>query len=252
MEPVYREFAPRFRLIFRAWRYRLRTDPAEIAFLRSRIRPGQTAIDAGAHKGAYTYWMHARVGPSGRVFAFEPLPHLAAYLRHVQRVFPLRRLTVVEAALADGIGEASLFMPERGYQGPTTLHPQSDGHVAFRVKTDTLTAFCDRNGARPVHFIKADVEGYEWEVFRGGERVLREDMPILLFECADFLRGGGRIDRVFPYLESLGYEGYFFPGGRMEPVRNFRVDKHQKEPGPDWCMNFGFVPRRHVRRRTNP
>src|SRR3990172_11120183 len=150
MQPVYRESAPRLRLFFRAWRYRLRTDPGEIAFLRSCIRPGQTAIDVGAHKGAYTYWMHARVGRSGRVFAFEPLPHLAAYLRHIQMVFPLRRLTVVEAALSDTAGEASLFMPERGYQGPTTLDRRGDGHVAFRVRTETLTAFCELHDARPV------------------------------------------------------------------------------------------------------
>jgi FkbM family methyltransferase len=185
--------------------------------------------------------MNVQVGRGGRVFAFEPLPHLAGYLRDLQAAGALRHMTVVEAALSDHPGEALLYMPDSRHQGSSTLEPQAVGHVQFRVHVATLTDFCARQGARPVHFIKADIEGYELELFRGAEELLREDRPTLLFECVDFLRGGGQIGRVFGYLEGLGYEGYFFPKGRMEPVGNFRIEKHQKNIGPDWCMNFGFV-----------
>ena len=36
---------------------------------------------------------------------------------------------------------------------------------------------------QPVSLIKCDVEGHEGEVFRGAEQLLRQDRPILLFEC---------------------------------------------------------------------
>jgi FkbM family methyltransferase len=161
----------------------------------------------------------------------------------VQAALPLRRLVVVEAALSDHEGEASLFMPASGYQGPTTLEAKGEGFAAFKVRLRTLENYCRDHAVRPVHFIKLDVEGFELEVFKGGEAILREDRPALLFECADFLRGGGQVGRVFAYLDALGYQGFFFPEGRMEPISGFRLDKHQKEPGPDWCMNFGFLPR---------
>lgn len=67
----------RLRLIYRAWRYRLRIDPGEIRYLLATLRPGRMALDIGAHKGAYSYWMSKAVGPWGEVIAFEPQPELA-------------------------------------------------------------------------------------------------------------------------------------------------------------------------------
>src|SRR6266481_4182242 len=45
----------------------------EIRFVQGLLRPGDAAIDAGAHIGFFTMQMAAAVGPEGRVYAFEPL-----------------------------------------------------------------------------------------------------------------------------------------------------------------------------------
>ena len=82
-----------------------------------------------------------------------------------------------------------------------------------------------------MHFIKCDVEGHELEVLQGGQRLLREDRPVLLVECVDSRPEVGQTDRVFPYLEALGYRGYFFPNGRTESLTRFRVERHQVAPG---------------------
>src|SRR5207237_1111420 len=97
---------------WRAWRYRLRLDPAEISFVRAHLRPGQHAVDIGAHKGGYLYWMRRAVGSSGRTFAFEVQPELAAYLRRVLAGDPA---VVVEQAGSARISGAlfSLRRPPR-------------------------------------------------------------------------------------------------------------------------------------------
>ena len=89
-----------------------------------------------------------------------------------------------------------------------------------------------------MHFIKCDVEGHELEVLQGGQRVLREDRPVLLVECVDSRPEVGQTDRVFPYLEALGYRGYFFPNGRTESLTRFRVEHHQVAPDAEWLVNF--------------
>src|SRR5580765_8776835 len=43
-----------------------------VAFVRSRLAPGDTAIDAGAHIGFFTIHMAATVGATGKIHAFEP------------------------------------------------------------------------------------------------------------------------------------------------------------------------------------
>ncbi|MEM6996443.1 MAG: FkbM family methyltransferase, partial [Myxococcota bacterium] len=54
--------------------------------LLERLEPGDTFVDVGANLGYYTVLAAKKVGPSGRVFAFEPDPESFALLkRNVDR-----------------------------------------------------------------------------------------------------------------------------------------------------------------------
>ena len=64
------------RWISRAWKYRLIVERQEILFMLEHLMPGQNAVDIGAHKGAYTYWISKYTGTNGNVFAFEPQSEL--------------------------------------------------------------------------------------------------------------------------------------------------------------------------------
>ncbi len=234
----------RLRLLYRAYRYRWKNDPAEIAFVRSLVRPGTVAIDVGAHKGAYTYWLARGVGPAGRVYAFEPQPQLA---RNLQRSFDPARVTVENAGVSDHEGTMQLHIPTDGRPSPgasleATSTATTTGH-AIEVRVIALDHYLrdlpDR--ARAVGFLKCDVEGHELHVFRGAEQMLRRDRPVLLFECEQRHHGAQPITEVFACLESLGYTGRFFHEGRLAPLAEFDVGKHQraaKQPG--YCNNFVF------------
>ena len=66
----------RLHFLHRAWRYRLRAERDELAFVLSRDLRGATVLDIGANRGIYSYWMHRVVGATGQVIAFEPQPEL--------------------------------------------------------------------------------------------------------------------------------------------------------------------------------
>ena len=85
----------RLHMLHRAWRYRLRSERNEIAFLLSQDLRGATVLDIGAHRGSYTYWMHRKVGPQGSVIAFEPQPELVEFLSDLKSSFRMDRLTIV-------------------------------------------------------------------------------------------------------------------------------------------------------------
>jgi len=229
------------RVVHRAWRYRLRTEPGCVRFLLGRLKPGQTALDIGSHKGVFAYWMRQRVGPSGRVIAFEPQPELASYVNRMKAAFRLHNLTVVRAALSSTEGTRQLLIPPQ--RGCATLEASREEGVRISVEVQCLDACLGRLSARPVLFLKCDVEGHELDVFRGGERMLREDRPLLLFECQDYRHPEGQTRRVFRYLQELGYEGYFFAGFRMGPLSEFRLAGHQPAGGP-YLADFAMLPRR--------
>src|SRR4051794_13548296 len=101
------------RYLYRAYRYRFRVDPAEIRFVRQSLQPGQVAVDVGCHKGAYTYWMRRRVGPSGAVYAFEPQPRQVAYLREAFSAMCYDNVEIVPMALSDKSGQLPLYTPAK-------------------------------------------------------------------------------------------------------------------------------------------
>ena len=234
------------RALYRAWRYRLKIERQEIRFLRRTIRPGQTVVDIGAHKGAFTYWMHRSVGRSGQVIAFEPQAELADYLVRVSRALGIDKVAVVSCALSSRSGTTTLVRPV-GHPSPgaaiTSRKGQNEEIVSVQV--NTLDDFFLEHPRRPIHFIKCDVEGHEHDVFRGGVRILREDRPILLFECERRHHPQRQIDHVFRLLEGLGYEGYFFSGPRgvLRPLCDLGEAQLNNPESKRYTRNFVFLPR---------
>jgi FkbM family methyltransferase len=237
-------FLCRTRLLYRAHRYRWKLDPAEIKFVRTHAKPATTAIDIGAHKGAYSYWMARAVGPQGRVIAFEPQPELAARLRCSFQ--PQGNVTIENLGLSNQCGQLTLNVPGAGPSPGAsfeTTEVTADSTRRINVEVSTLDARLAQPHPR-VSLIKCDVEGHELSVFMGAGRTLREERPALLFECEQRHHGQSDIAEVFNYLGRLGYHGFFFAGHALRPLAEFNPAQHQNPQAPwSYCNNFAFLPR---------
>ncbi len=214
--------------LHRAWRYRLRSERDELAFMRRCDLAGRTAVDIGAHRGIYSYWMHRAVGPSGRVVAFEPQPELQAHLGRLKQSFHLERLAIEPCGLSAAPGRTRLVR-EAGHSGGARLDPTgaiahraaagtADAMETLEVPITTLDAYVAANSGPPVAFIKCDVEGHETAVFEGGRQLLERDRPALLVEIHDRRVREGSLFRL---LGELGYDAFFFHRGRLAPMSEF-------------------------------
>jgi len=241
MESRIMHFLSQLKLVFRAWRYRLKLDRDEIKFLRSFLKPGDVVVDIGAHKGAYAYWMNRAVGRRGQIFLFEPQPELVCELRHTLEA-PHSNVTVTQAGLSSEPGVLTLHIPTGGPSPGATFEadPSDDSGDQYDVAVETLDRFFAERLDSPIRLIKCDVEGHELEVFRGGEKILTQNRPAILFECEQRHHREDSIQDVFRYLESLGYEGQFFPGQEPRPIREFDLQAHQSTSGLKYCNNFLF------------
>jgi FkbM family methyltransferase len=235
----------RLKWYLRARKYKSKVEPQEVDFVLEHVKRGQIAVDIGAYKGAFAYWMRRRVGAAGRVIAFEPQPALAEYLRNLTS--RMRNVRVEQLALSDRPGTAELFVPvapgRQEVSQLASLHdtweslPKGEQLRRFPVRLTTLDTYFAGQGLRPVGFIKCDAEGHELRVFRGGEQILSEDRPTLLFECENRQpERAAYVLSVFEFLEELGYRGYYFDR-KVDAVRPIT-------PGviePFYSHNFGFV-----------
>tara|TARA_R110002096_G_scaffold16106_37_gene55272 strand:- start:957 stop:1700 length:744 start_codon:yes stop_codon:yes gene_type:complete len=226
------------RYLYRAWKYRVKLDKFEISTLRSRLKPGDMALDIGTHKGAYTYWMAKATGPTGAVISFEPQPKLAAYVKEATQAVGLRNVTVENLALSNAAGKGTIVLPDDANGSPSPgAHLGSESDSGIPVTCCRLDDYLENHKARPVRFIKCDVEGHELEVFRGAESVLKNDHPVILFECEERHRKTP-VSEVFEYLRSLGYAGWFISPNGLQSIDEFDSTIHQAaEPGSETYIN---------------
>jgi FkbM family methyltransferase len=239
------------RLLTRAWKYRRRNEPAEIAYLLRHLKPGDVAIDVGAHKGAYLYWMRKRVGPEGRVIAFEPQPRLAHLLRNVVSRKVWTNVTIEDAGVSSHSGAGRLHVPQSAYSETSpsarlSSDPITAAGTDLAIDLVTLDDYFTRNAIQRIDFLKCDVEGHELDVFRGAAGLLQTFHPRLLFECESRHHPRGSIRPVFQYLEQFGYVGRFFHRQELLPLSRFDCARHQVNEGerfwehPDYSSNFVF------------
>jgi FkbM family methyltransferase len=244
----------RLKWTYRAWRYRQRLERQEIRLLLRHLGAGDVAVDVGAHKGAYTYWMRRAVGASGMVYAFEPQPSLAAGLRALAAGSGFDNVVVENLGLSSAAGTLTLNVPGGGPSPGASFEPsraaQPDGQ-SYPVPVTTLDAYfrgADRGADRHVDWdrirlLKCDVEGHELEVFRGGEGLLREVRPCLLFECERRHRGSGNVDEVFRWLQEIGYQGFFVAKSGLRDIAEFDPRLHQADhEASGYINNFLFLP----------
>ena len=229
------------RFLWRAHRARILDQSTELALIRRHTKPGDLACDVGANKGSYLYWMSRW---AERVVAFEPQPGLASYLRTLADGLPLRNVMIEQKGVSDHSGVLTLYMPS--VNSPEASLVPIEGAQKVDVPVVSLDDYFAA-GERPA-MLKIDVEGHELGVFRGADRILHEDRPVLLFECEQRHLQTGSVFDCFRHLEARGYAGRFIHGRALKPVSEFDLAIHQNQTGdrfwrePGYSNNFLFEP----------
>jgi FkbM family methyltransferase len=176
------------------------------------VKDGMTAFDIGANIGYFTLLMAELAGPSGCVFAFEPNPMMYSRLQSNIALNPQLddgRVKAMPVALGKEEGLSSFFCPILGHEGVGGLKDVQRAPVskAINVEVDTLDNIATKHNIKRLDFLKIDVEGGEYDIFKGSEYVLRELRPIILFEACELNTTpyGYRVFQELQYLEQRGY-----------------------------------------------
>lgn len=173
----------------------------ENEIFQQMLRPGMTVVEAGANIGAHTVPIAQRVGPQGRVLAFEPQ---RSVFQTLCANLALNGLEQVEPHWA-GVGNADgvISVPRldstqpQNFGGLSIGGPQpGEGVRLVRLDSFDLPA---------CHLLKVDVEGMELDVLRGAADTIRRHAPVIYAE-------NDRADRspaLIEQLQTLGYRCYW-------------------------------------------
>jgi FkbM family methyltransferase len=176
--------------------------------LAALVRPGAVCYDVGANLGFFSVLLARLCGPTGSVYAFEPVAGNAAMIRRNARLNRMDNIRVLNVALSrtDGRGELILAHHVGGaVLAEAGVPPDAAGCVV--VQTRVIDTLVERREIEPPDIVKIDVEGAEMDVLQGMRAVLRTRSPIVVLELDDEAEAAceGKIAACGSFLGDLGY-----------------------------------------------
>jgi FkbM family methyltransferase len=187
-------------------------------------------VDVGAHVGFFTLIGAARVGDTGHVYTFEPVPANYSTLKRNIRQNNVRNVTLNRAAVTNRSGEVKLGLDDERLVGKSTGDFTIGGaYGSLDAPAVSLDAYFAQVGeSRRLRLVKMDVEGLEPQVLAGAEHTLAAMTPdAILFEqnAALLRRRGHAADAVTKRLEGRGYVLYRIAAlGRLRHVDDVSED----------------------------
>lgn len=183
-------------------------EPPTAHLVSSLLYEGDTMIDVGANIGFFTLLASRKVGPSGKVCAFEPVPSTCAAMERNLSINGIVNVIVHEIALSNLTGTVTIHEGPARNRGLSSIRPISNASGRHSVPVAAFDSLEVSRG--PIHLIKIDVEGAEQLVIEGAMECLRRNRPHLIIEITDgFLQEFGHSAMTLHQkLQGLGYKMY--------------------------------------------
>jgi FkbM family methyltransferase len=183
--------------------------------VRLLLQKGDTVCDVGANIGRFTGLAARKVGPNGKVYAFEPLEYPMRVLKAAAKLRGWSQAVPVALGLSSEPGIAQIHIPlQDGWKPKTALAYLADEAkgptVSQTIRLTTLDAFAQESKLSQIHFIKCDVEGSELSFLKGASLCLAQWRPFLFMEIdpAFCARRGYKPDELIDLLTSIGYRAF--------------------------------------------
>ncbi|MFE1601968.1 FkbM family methyltransferase [Methylobacterium sp. ID0610] len=205
-------------------------EPAEVAFVRSYIKPGFNILDIGANVGFFTNMFARLTGLSGSVHAFEPVGE--SYRKLVASIRANgweQNVQTYQLALADRSGTMDIAYAERSLNmGGAHLASEGEPKTGERRERVQIARLDEVVPLGRYDFIKIDVEGAEWLVLQGAGSILQTYRPTIMIEFnPNQLKLVSNIDHEFLAKHLLSY------GYRFHEIEESGILREMRQPVDD-------------------
>lgn len=198
-------------------------EPGTCRVIRKLLAQGMTAADIGANVGALTIACARAVGPTGKVYAFEPEPAFASLLNETFDLNGISWVELQQIAVSRSNGRATFHVsPIGGHSSLYELPPgESSQQVIIEVETRRLDDAMPAGGV--VDLVKMDVEGAELDVLDGMPEIIKANPELTIiaeFGYSHVAKQGISPDLWLDRFQSHGFNVFTIDEmtGRCEPA----------------------------------
>ena len=165
-------------------------------------KAGDIVFDCGAYCGVVTYYLSQLVGPTGRVYAFEPDDSNYQMLLENIKKHNLTNVTPVKK----GVYSKSTTVSFSNTSSPLSVIAPTGSAGTTDIEVISLADAYKQFGLTHLDFVKMDIEGAELEVIEGAKKFLQDKE--VHFAIASYHRVDGQqtcvtLEKLFA---EMGYE----------------------------------------------
>lgn len=194
------------------------------------IKKGDFILDIGANIGFHTLYFAELTGVSGKVFSFEPIQvNFDALQRNIKlNQFP--QITAINKALGNTNSQMKIHIDQQA-QNPGAFNLLDSGPKNTVIDCIKGDDFLEQNQIEKINFIKIDVEGFEYEVFKGLSKTIRNSKPTIIFEY-DYnyqhkLHDNPKV--IFEFLTQFDYQFFTIDGYGNKAICNWIEGVNESE-----------------------
>jgi len=167
------------------------------------IKDGYTVLDIGANIGYYALMESRLVGPSGTVYAIEPVSSNFATLNRNIELNGIKNIKTFKLAAGNKNREDEIYVASKGNISSFVYNKKVKFIRKERVEVVKIDDFISQQQIQP-DFIRMDVEGYESEIIRGMLKTMTQK-PKLFIEVHPHLIDKAKLIEMFSLIKESGY-----------------------------------------------
>jgi len=200
------------------------------------------SVDVGAALGSYT-WIFSRISKS--VYSFEPGSSHYNYLKPLNFFSNINFINcaagssnIIKKLFIPGSDTYALHTATLSENNPIVNQSQFETEEVEVVTLDHYFNHQINSFSRSIDLLKVDVEGYEFDVFKGAENLINKFHPLVI--CEIEYRHNVHYKMVFEFFIKLDYFIYYFKNSKFHIMNDFDLNQLQNENDLDKRLSGKF------------
>ena len=177
--------------------------------IKKEIHSGDVVLDIGAHIGYYTLQFANLVGPTGKVYAFEPEPKNFELLKKNVQINKHDNVVLIQKIVSDKDGIVEFFISKFDSIG-NKLFKSNEAGSSIKIESTTLDEYF-KDLKKKIDFIKMDIQGGEGKAILGMKNLLKENKNLKIIQewWPDALKQNhANPEDHLKFLRHIGYKFY--------------------------------------------